>query len=479
LSSKNDNLELPTSVESCHELIKELQKQLAYCMSRIAELESRLNQNSSNSSRPPSSDFGKRVGGTGIPKVPKKLGGQNGHTGKTLFKTETPDKIIQLSTVKCSCGSELGASKGDVYQTYQVFDIPYPKLYVTEYQRMRQVCQCGQIHYGVLPDGITASVQYGSGVRAFTTLMSTSCQLSYGKTRILFNDLFGYDLNESTAVSNNRLAYDYLESTENQIKEYILESEVVHFDESGVKVGVKLNWIHVACTHLLTYLFVSPRRGKKAHEDNTSILPGFKNWAVHDCYGTYFNFTNSKHALCNAHILRELQAQIENGKHWAIGIHAFLLRLYKDSEKGTKTISNISFEKVKWKELCEQAIQVEELLLAKSTLHQKVEKHKKRGRKKRGKVLSLLDRLLKRTDALLAFAEYEVVPFTNNQAERDIRPVKTKQKIAGCFRTFNGVQQYARIQGFISTCRKQGFNVFNELKSVFENTKYYVSPLGC
>jgi len=137
--------------------------------------------------------------------------------------------------------------------------------------------------------------------------------------------------------------------------------------------------------------------------------------------------------------------------------YLFLLDLYKRSEKGTKIVPEIALEKQKWRELCQKSIQIEELLLP-ITAPPEGDKKKKRGRKVRGKALALLDRLLKHSDAVLAFAQYDIVPFTNNQAERDIRPVKTKQKVAGCFRTMNGAHSYACIQGFISTCRKHQLN---------------------
>jgi transposase len=173
-----------------------------------------------------------------------------------------------------------------------------------------------------------------------------------------------------------------------------------------------------------------------------------------------------------------LQAQIEQGKLWAQELRAFLLELYKKSEKGTKTVANIAIEKEKWLKMCNEAIQIEELLLPQKSPPE-VGQKKKRGRKARGKALSLLDRLVLHSDALLAFAEFDAVPFSNNQAERDIRPVKTKQKVAGCFRTVEGAKRYARIQGFISTCRKQQLNVFKELRAVCSTANLYVAPFGC
>ena len=476
-------MELPNTVESCHVLINNLlsiiehqQKQIDELKSRVADLEARLDQNSRNSSRPPSSDGFKRK--PGIPKEAKGHGGQPDHKGNTLRKVEHPDHEIRLTTPVCTCGQSLDPESGIVVKTCQVFDLPQPKLEVTEYQVIQQTCSCGCIHRGQLPLGINASVQYGDGVRALTVLLNNSCQLSFQKTSTLFEDLFGYNLNESTAVSNNEVAYERLSSTEDQIKEILLHSQTAHFDETGMLVAGKLKWLHTACNALFTYLFVSQKRGGKAHDATVSILSAFKGWAVHDCYGTYFVYTNCRRALCGAHLLRELQAQIEQGKLWAKELSASLLDLYHRSEKGKGTVPQIAVEKQKWLEMCHKAIQIEELLLPKTDPIDPAKK-KKRGRKARGKALALLDRLVLHSDAVLAFAEFEIVPFTNNQAERDIRPAKTKQKVAGCFRTNAGAETYARIQGFISTCRKHQLNVFNELRAALSTEILYVAPFGC
>lgn len=457
-------------------VIEHQNNQIEVLTSRVVELEARLNQNSKNSSQPPSRDIG-RVNKPGIPKTPKNQGGQIGHKGNTLHKIDNPDAVVVLGTPVCECGSVLDISTGEVVQTYQEFDLPpTPKLYVTEYRRLEQRCGCGRVHLGALPAHIHANVQYGAGVRALTVLLSNSCQLSYEKISTLFHDLYGYDLNESTAVSNNECAYTRLEITEQEIKVALLQSEVVHFDESGIKVSSERHWLHTACNALRTFLFVNVGRGRAAHKG--VILDTFKNWAVHDCYHTYFLFKDCLHSLCNSHLLRELQAQIEQGKLWATQMHKFLLDLYKKSEKGTKTVKDIESEKEKWRKLCEDALAVEELIFARKP-PPKTNPSEKRGRKKRGAALSLLDRLLKHSDAILAFAEFEVVPFSNNQAERDIRPVKTKQKVAGCFRTIDGANRYARIQGFIATCRKQDFNVFKELRAVCSTHILYKAPFAC
>lgn len=490
------DLALPTTIEECHSLLYHFialtrlqQTQIEALVSKVSVFEARLNQNSSNSSRPSSSDFGKntpkQTTKPGLPKEKKEQGGQENHKGKTLLKIANPDKIIQLSTAVCDCGQILDPQQAEVVQTYQSFDLPDPKLYVTEYQRLLQKCTCGKTHLGSLPSHIHANVQYGPNVRAFTTLLSNACQLSHQKVSTLFCDLFGYDLNESTVLSNNQLIYESLAPTEERIKAALLQSQVVHFDESGVRINKTLHWLHTACNSLFTYLFVHQKRGKKAHTQSVSILPDFKNWAIHDCLATYFTYTDTKHGLCNAHLLRELNFQIEQGKRWATQIHQSLLELYQRTQKGTIPIKNIEIEKENWKKMCSSAIEIEEILLAAKktlpllSLFDKADTPKKRGRIPRGKALKLLDRLLLHSDAILAFAEFEVVPFTNNQAERDIRPIKTKLKISGCFRTTDGANRYARIQGFISTCRKNNMNVFNELKTIALKPFSYIAPFGC
>jgi transposase len=497
-------LQLPDTLESCHALIRQLllvnqqqQKQLEEQGARIASLEARLHQNSKNSSRPPSSNFGKNTPISpkpqpGLPKEGKNQGGQQGHKGNTLLKVETPDTVIALRTAVCTCGLILDPTQGIVKQSYQVFDLPEPRLQVTEYQRIEQKCNCGKVHLGALPDFIHANVQYGYNVRAFTTLLNTACQLSYEKISTLFSDLFGYDLNESTILSNNQYMYDCLSATEEVIKTGLIQSEVVHVDESGVKINKQLNWLHVASNAVFTYLFVHEKRGKKAHQDKRSILQSLKQWIIHDCLATYFTYSDVKHGLCNSHLLRELQFQIEQKKIWATEIQQFLLLLYTQTQKGTVPIENIAQTKEIWRKMCTQAIETEEvLLLAQSNLTPLPEitlfepdcntstVPKKRGKKARGKALKLLDRLLLHTDAILAFAEFEAVPFSNNQAERDIRPIKTKLKVAGCFRTISGADTYARIQSFISTCRKNKLNVFQQLKLVAVNPIQYAAPFGC
>lgn len=215
---------------------------------------------------------------------------------------------------------------------------------------------------------------------------------------------------------------------------------------------------HSASTALFTYLFVHTHRGKEALQSAKSLIKDFKNWAVHDCWASYFDFSECSHALCNAHLIRELQALIENGSQWATQMQNLLFDLYNESQKGTSVVENKPSWAEKYQAICLQA-EIEEPPSIKS----------KRGKPKNSKGRNLLNRLVKYQNGVLAFAFEQAIPFTNNQAERDIRCLKTKQKVATSFRTVYGAENYARIQSFVSTLRKHEMNVFQNLINIFNN----------
>jgi len=295
--------------------------------------------------------------------------------------------------------------------------------------------------------------------------LNIAFKLPLKKIQTLFGDLYGYNINQSTIVNATKKCFTNLQASETSIKQNILQSKVAHFDETGLRVKGKLHWLHTACTNLQTYLFVHAKRGKKALWDVDSILPDFKNWAIHDCWSSYFKFVDCLHAICGAHILRELTALEEKGIKWAALFKTYLLALYHLSDKGKTALTPeeqqralLLFDEI-WK-LGDQ----EEPLPKKSASG--------RGKPKGTKGRNLLIRLKKHQTAVLAFAFNEAVPFTNNQAERDLRPAKTKQKVAGCFRTLEGAKTYARIFGFVSTARKHQLSVFKELRSAFSGETF-------
>ena len=473
-------MQLPDNISDCHQVIQVLFKKLELFEARIleqneiiqtqqekiSELEDRLNKNSSNSDKPPSSDGYQKK--PALPKKkPKVQGGQPGHKGKTLEMVGLVDHSIVLAIEgDCSCGRCLSKLSTSVKEVRQVFDLPQPKLEVTEYVQLEGDCKCGKHHQSCFPSEVQASTQYGTGVRALTTLLSNDYNLSVNKTQSLFADLFGYAINEATIQKNNERCYDNLEKTEEVIKQTVIDSPVSHYDETGLRTAGKLHWLHVACTTLFTFLYIHPKRGKEAMNE-AEILTQVKGWIVHDCLPSYFDYNSGKHALCGAHLIRELYALQEKDSPWASLFIDLLFALYELSDEGKSQLDDQARPKAEqlYDHICQYADQIEP---------KPIKNPRKRGRPKATKGRNLLNRLIKHKQAVLAFAFYQEVPFTNNLAERAIRPAKVKQKVSGCLRTFKGAQRYARICSFIQTARKHNCNVFDELKNVFEGKSFIV-----
>jgi transposase len=423
------------------------------------ELRSRLNLTSKTSNKPPSSDGYKKE-----PAFPrekgKKKGGQKEHKGSHLSMVSLPDEIILHAPTSCTCcGRFFETTELTISQKRQVFDIPPIRLHVVEHQIGRISC-CNQLQTGTFPTSLTAPVQYGERILSLSSLLNVSFGLAYNKINTFFSDLFQCSFNVSTSVSANETLYNLLAPYQEEIIEHICDSQVAHFDESGMRVAGSLHWFHTASTDLFCHLFVHKRRGAVALDSEESPLTNFKNWAIHDCWASYFNFENCKHAVCNAHILRELAALKEKESVWATKMHKFLLALYRATQKGTGKLKNPTLWIRNYEKICEKAD--EEEPLAQPT---------GRGKPKNTKGRNLLTRLKKYQNEVLAFALHQEVPFTNNLAERDIREIKVKQKIATSFRTLKGAKVYARILSFIKSLRKQKINVFTALQKIHQGIK--------
>jgi len=455
-------LDLLEKVENLTNRLESAEKEIAVLKAENSDLKARLNSNSNNSSKPPSSDGYQKK--PAFPKKKKgKQGGQSGHKGKTLQQVDTPDKTINCKPESCSCGHSFTEEEMELSEKRQVFDLPQPKLEVTQYQIHKAVCPiCGLVHKGLAPQGINAPTQYGNGVKAYAVLLNVHFKLPFKKIQLLFGDLFGYTINGSTVYSASQQCYEKLEKSEEIIKSKVSDSNVAHADESGVRVLGKLHWLHVATTPLYTYLFIHEKRGALALNSDKSVLNRIKGWLVHDCWSSYFNFREFNHAICGAHILRELQGLIDNHKSkWANTFKIFLMNIYEmDFQERIKRRKQIE---TRFRLICNIGEKVEP---------PPIKTPGKRGKYKRTKGRNLVERLIREQDAVLAFAFNKNVPFTNNLAERDIRPVKVKQKISNCFRTTAGAEIYARIEGFVSTSRKQNRNVFSELCATFEGRNF-------
>jgi transposase len=432
---------------------------IAQFESKVKELTERLNKNSSNSHKPPSSDgYGKK------PAFPKskggKQGGQVGHKGGTLLMESNPDVTQPLIPLVCDCGHDISNEPLIVGEQRQVHDIPRPKKEVVAFQQYNVQCPCcGKVNKGQFPAGVNSAVQYGTRIRTLSVLLNTDYKIPVKKISSLLGDLYGITPNEGSIMSNNRRCYEILEPVEHRIKEEIKSSAVAHSDETGVRVEGKLHWLHTTSTLMYTYFYIHAKRGSDAITDACSIIADYPGRLIHDCYESYFKLTKAKHGLCGAHLLRELASQIDDKKAWAQLMSEMLLELLKQAKIDiNQNIKNRVFIEKQYDIIISDGKKEEP----------PPQKSGKRGKYKRSKGLNLLERLEKHKESVLAYAFDPIIPFTNNLAERDLRPSKIKMKVSNTFRSIEGANHHARLAGFTSTLRKQNINVFSTIMDVFD-----------
>lgn len=451
------------------EQIAKLESLLAAALARIAELEAQLKANSRTSSRPPSSDGLKKA-----PAFPRKKGGkkggQSGHKGKTLemVAPSTADRLVvhPVAEQKCSCGQSLESTVPSIsLERRQVFDLP-PKLLQIEEHRLevKHCLCCGEQYTGSFPSGVPAPVQYGERAHALVNLLNVEQSMPIGRIGELFASLTGYELNENTVSTSVQRMYGKLADDEAVIKEQALSSPVAHADESGARVAGKLHWAHNFVCGLFTYLFVHEKRGAQALYSGQSIAQNYTGTLVHDCWASYFKLPNARHALCGAHLLRELRGLSENhGRKWAEKMHSLLMYAYEFSSGGSSVLPAKKYKTVlsRYRQIIEEANREEP-----------PPEPRPKGRPKKTKGRNLLERLGRYEEEVLRFAREHEVPFTNNLAERDIRPLKTKLKVSGCFRTLQGARHYARIKSFCSTAKKHGLSAYEELLNAWRGESF-------
>jgi transposase len=454
--------------------IEGLAQQLETQAAALKEVQARLGKTSANSSQPPSSDGYAKPKRTTSLRVPgqKPRGGQPGHRGDTLERVATPDRTeVHPVEVCAQCGVSLADVAVTTYEERQVFDIPALRIEVTAHRAEVKRCPgCGAENSGVFPMGVTGPVQYGPGVKTWATYFQTQHFVPVERTAQIIEDLTGQRVAEATLMKAQRECAAAIAPATAAIKAQLRAAPVAHFDESGLRVAGKLQWLHGASTDELTDYTVHAQRGPAAM-DAAGILPGFAGRAVHDHWKSYFTYADGAHALCNAHHLRELKFIHEQyGQAWAETLAKLLVEMKtavdtaRDAgQQALPTDTVVAFEQ-----------RYDEALKAGYPHHPPppprpppVTGGKKRGRPAQTPPLNLLDRLRDFKAETLAFMHDFRVPFDNNLAERDIRMVKVKQKVSGGFRTVEGAQGFAQMRGYLSTARKQAVNVFAAIRDAF------------
>jgi transposase len=458
-------------VEHLLALIAQQQHTIDRLDARVRELETRLGQNSRNSSKPPSSDgLGKKTKNR-RPKSDNKPGAQPGHPGHTLSLVDDPHETIPHAPSCCeACGCDLsGVAATRTQERRQVFELPPIALRVTEHRVEEKVCpHCACVTRGRFPEHVTQPTQYGDRLSGLLVYLTVFQMLPNERLTELMNDLLGTSPAEGTIHHALERCFAGLAEIEAQIRAGIREAPVAGFDETGVRIGGKLHWLHTASTRLLTLLGWHPKRGREGM-DAQGILPGFGGRAVHDGGSSYWGY-GCEHALCNAHHLRELTAVAEQaGQEWAAEMIDLLVLTYRQVEQareagqGELDAVTLAAAEAEYARIVAAGRQANP---RKAAPAKERDAPQAQGRRRQSKAQNLLDRLARYEPEVLAFMRDFRVPFDNNQAERDLRMMKVQQKISGGFRSEAGASRFCRIRSYVTTMRKQGQPILAVIESV-------------
>ncbi len=460
---KIDAIDIEATIKKAQVLVRE-DKQSSAATKSIVEililiislLANRLNLNSTNSSKPPSSDPNRKKKSQS--KTGKKPGGQKGHAGTTLKKIDAPDKIkeIKIDRRKLPAGQYRQVG----FESRQVFDIDISRV-VTEYRAQILEDDKGNRFVASFPDGVTKAVQYGTGLKAHSVYMSQFQLIPYNRIQDYFTDQLHIPVSEGSIFNFNKQAFRLLADFENQANNALAASYFAHADETGINIGGKGHWLHCVSNDDWTLYYPHEKRGTEAMNE-MGVLPRFKGILCHDHWRPYYKY-DCTHALCNAHHLRELtRAWEQDGQKWAKKLKNLLEAINgKVNDTGGALDAQESEKyRLKYRSLLKQGeIECPEPIRPK--------KKGKRGRIKKSKSRNLLERLRDYEQDTLRFMDDERVSFTNNLGESDIRMTKVQQKISGCFRSIGGAQIFCRVRSYLSTCRKQGVKSSHALELLF------------
>lgn len=396
----------------------------------------------------------------------KKNGGQPGHKGGTLLQSSTPDIIQKYELSTCpSCENSLAGVSAIGVVKRQVFDIPAPKIMVTEHRGEIKVCPiCQKRSTACFPPNVQAPIQYGIGIQTWAVYLHYNQLIPEKRLQQTFMDLVQLPLSGGSIRTFSSSLFDQLKGVEEHVLDKIKKATVKNLDETGFRVSGATQWLHVASTPAYTYYHISAKR--------KSLLEGLEGIVVPDHWKAYYQLKGLEHSLCNQHHLRELKSLIDYEKEvWAKQMDRFLrFSVRYVHAYGEKNIPGDKLVRLRewYEQIVEKGILYHEQLPP-------LCKPPGRGRQARRTGHNLVLRLKNYSEDVLRFLYNRVVPFTNNQAERDLRMMKCKQKISGGFRAQEGAVIFARIRGYISTARKQGLNIFEAIQLALQGLPYSFS----
>lgn len=467
---------LKATVETLTATIDAQAKVIAQLNQANQELREQLNKNSQNSSKPPSSDGLKKPTPKSLRKSSgKKAGGQKGHPGTYLSVLGEPDEVIAHMPAACSgCPyDKLCRGTACVAEKRHVVDAVVT-VNIVEHQMLEiPICMMhGDYRKGEFPCNVKATVQYGENLQALAVALNTVGAVSVNRTHEILSGVFDIPIATGTISNMVKRCADSLTNTVDKIKQKVIGSGLGHFDETGTRVDKKLWWVHNASNCAFTYLDISPKRGFEGMEQ-CGVLTAFNGIAMHDCWAPYWKYPDMQHAICCAHLLRELTGICDNypEQTWAPAFIDLLIEMKRVKEKAIAADkTELSYYHYhKFDQRYEALIQ-----LARDENPLLEQTQKKRGRKKKGKVLALVERLIKYKASVCLFIKNFAAPFDNNQAERDIRMIKVKTKVSGCFRREDGARQYLKLMSYIGTARKLGYNAYNAIRNAISGSSNFI-----
>ena len=427
----------------------------------IEILVGRVSKNSKNSSIPPSQDTNRKK--LSEAKGKRKPGGQLGREGKNLVPFATPDEIIMVPVDRKSLPKGHRYHKVDVAKR-QVVEFVVSRL-VKEYHLEIVEDENGKRYTAESPVG-SRPIQYGSSVKATAVYMSMYQLIPYGRVEDYFRDQAHIPVSSGSLCNFNQEAFALLADFETIAKAKLQNAPFLHTDETGINVNSKGHWLHNASNDKWTLFAPHAKRGTEAMQD-IGILPNFKGTMIHDGWPAYFTYTECKHALCNAHHLRELQAAVEAepSHHWAQELKDLLC-----------TINDAVQQKggVLPAEAADIYRDYYRAILAKGDTEcppppdPPADAPKKRGRIKKTKERNLLERLRNYETETLRFMTDQDIPFTNNRGENDIRMTKVQQKISGCFKSIEGAQIFCRVRSYLLSAQKHNISATDALTTLFQ-----------
>lgn len=454
--------EIKRKYDIAMDTIRVLGKQMKQKDSIIQDLTARLNKNSSNSSKPSSTDGFKKVIHNCREKTGRKIGGQLNHKGATLQR-KTPTQIINKKIEKCECGGTIEHS--EQFQSKQLIDIEIKVNVIEERVYEGKCTKCGKIHKAKFSNELKNPAQYGNNLKALVTMLINEEYVAIDRCSKFIKEITKgqIDLSNGTIVNiTKELAKKSQDSVE-IIKQHLIEAPLAHSDETGVRINGEQHWLHTMCNDEYVSYGVHKKRGKEAIEE-MELLKFFTGILMHDHFKPYYQYEQITHAECNAHIIRYLKSVIDVfHRKETEDFLTFLVELNKRKKELIEQGKN----QIEENELLEIENKYKELLENWKTAYYEYIKEVEIVNKSLEEERCLFERLLEYQENHLMFITNFNVPFDNNMAERALRMIKTKKNVSGGFRNKNLAEDFCDIRSLFGSGKKQGKNIFEMAKQVF------------